>query len=116
MLAEVLAAGGHAASLVPDHDTALARFEPGRYDAALIDLGLPGPGGDALAAALRRADPALAIGVLTGWGRERDLADLDPACVDFTATKPLDMQRLGDLLADAARRTAARRSGQLPEA
>jgi hypothetical protein len=48
--------------------------------------------------------------MLTGWGRERDLADLDPAHVDLTATKPLDLAALTDLIARAAGLTAGRRA------
>jgi len=116
MLADLLASAGHRADLCPTPEAALARLRAARYDAALIDLGLPGPGGDVLAAAVRADDPALAVIVVTGWGREGDLADLDPACVDFTATKPLDLGRLADLLARAARRTADRRAGDATEA
>ncbi len=115
MLAEVLAAAGHQTTVVAGAEAALASTPAGRYDAALIDLGLPGPGGAALAARLRAADAALGTVVITGWGRERELADLDPAHVDLTATKPLDLVRLQQLLAEAARLTSGRRGGTLPE-
>jgi len=115
MLAEVLAAAGHRATVVADAEAALASAPAGRYDAALIDLGLPGPGGAALAGGLRAVDAALGTVVITGWGRERELADLDPAHVDLSTTKPLDLMRLQQLLAEAARLTSGRRGGSLPE-
>jgi nitrogen-specific signal transduction histidine kinase len=65
MLLDLLAVEGHRPTIAADHDSALASFAPDRYDAALIDLGLPGRPGDVLAAALRRLDPALAVILVT---------------------------------------------------
>lgn len=115
MLQDLLQSEGHRPTVTADHDSALAVFRPGRYDAALIDLSLPGKTGPALAAALRRADPALAVMVVTGWGRERELASLDAADVDLTGTKPLDLPQLRSLLARAAALTAQRRGQRTPE-
>lgn len=109
MLATLLASEGHEAALAADHDAALALWSPGRYHAALIDLSLPGRDGAELARSLRAREPALALVVITGWGRERELADLDPGLVDLVATKPIDLPRLRELLHDAARLSEARR-------
>lgn len=110
MLAEMLAVDGHEATLRNDHDSALAGFAAGAYDAVLIDLGLPGRSGRELARALRAADPDLALVMLTGWGRERDLDDLDDDEADLTGVKPLDQPILRDLLARAVALTARRRA------
>ena len=115
MLNELLASEGHLATVAADHDAALARWQPGSYDAALIDLGLPGRDGAALARSLRDGDPSLAVVMLTGWGRETELAALDAELVDFTATKPIDLPQLRQLLGRAARLTAARRGSTDPK-
>jgi len=109
MLQELLALDGHEPVMASDHDSALACFRPGHYHAALVDLGLPGRSGPDLAAAMRAQDPSLAVIVITGWGREKELAGLDPRCVDFSATKPLDLPALRQLLVRAAALTAQRR-------
>jgi CheY-like chemotaxis protein len=114
MLAELLASEGHEGTLAADADAALARWTPGGYHAALIDLGLPGRDGAALARSLREKDPTLALVMLTGWGRERELASLEPGLVDFTATKPIDLPQLRQLLHRAASLTAARRGVHAP--
>lgn len=116
MLAELLAAEGHAPSICSGYDSALARFTAGRYDAALIDLGLSGRSGRDLAAALRERDPALALVLVTGWGREQELATCTPDLADLTAIKPLDLPQLRQLLASAAGLTATRRRAQAREA
>ncbi len=115
MLADLLASEGHHPTVAADHDSALAKFRTGDYDAALIDLGLPGHAGSELAGALRALDPALAIIVITGWGREQELDALDPGHVDLTGTKPLDLPQLRRLLTRAAVLTARRRTMLFPE-
>ena len=81
----------------------------------LIDLGLPGRSGLELARDLRQRDPAASMILLSGWGREQELAAADPAIIDDTGVKPIDQPDLRALLARAVHRTAARRGGT-PEA
>ena len=115
MLEQLLAAMDHRPVPAADHAAALAAQAAGPCDVALIDLGLPGRSGAELAAELRRRDHALAVVLLTGWGRERELAGADTVCVDLTAVKPIDLPQLRTLLARAARLAAARRAGRPPE-
>ena len=58
----------HDVEAVGDGEQALEGFAPGKYDVALIDLGMPGMPGDVVAQRMRRADPALAAVLVTGWG------------------------------------------------
>lgn len=109
MLAELLDVDGHRTHLAASADSALAEFTPDTYDAALIDLGLPGRSGLDLAAELRGLDRSLALILLTGWGREKELASADRDVVDLTAIKPVDQPVLRDLLNQAAESTARRR-------
>jgi DNA-binding response OmpR family regulator len=115
MLGDLLTSEGHEATIVDGAEPALVAAAAGRYHAALVDLSLPGRGGSDLARDLRSEDPALAVIVITGWGRERELAELDPAVVDLTATKPMDLPQLRRLLEHAARLTAGRRGDPLFE-
>lgn len=115
MLQEVLGLDDHDVTVATDHDSALAVFAAGTYDAVLIDLGLPGRSGAELAAALRSSDPSVALVLLTGWGRERELQELPPELADFTGIKPLDQPELRALLARAVACTARRRDGRPEE-
>ncbi|RKZ20149.1 hypothetical protein DRQ50_00320 [bacterium] len=91
-------------------DAATARdlFAAGRYQVALVDLGLPGETGLELAQGLRDTDPALAIILTTGLDRERDLTGAVGPAVDFTLVKPLDLDDLRRTLGLAAALTADR--------
>jgi len=62
----------HSLETVRNGQQALQQFVPGIFDVALIDLWLPGMAGDQLAGELRRADPALATVLITGWVLEID--------------------------------------------
>jgi len=79
-------------------EEALAELDRGRFDAAVIDLVLPGVGGMEVVAAARRMDPPPVVVILTGY------ASLDSAieAVRYGAfdylRKPADPQQLVDTL------------------
>ena len=54
-----------------------------------------------LAAQLRARDPKLVIVLVTGWGNEEVLAQVDATDVDLTARKPLTFNQLQELLLEA---------------
>jgi DNA-binding NarL/FixJ family response regulator len=54
-----------------DGDDALRLAESLQPDVVLLDIGMPGPGADAVVAGLREAAPEAAIVVLSGFGPER---------------------------------------------
>jgi CheY-like chemotaxis protein len=73
-----------------------ARLDPGAFDAAVIDLALPGRDGHSLAATLRRANPGLAVILLSG---SPPAAEYHGA--DAWLTKPVPLQELQRALAAA---------------
>ncbi|HEX6162903.1 MAG TPA: response regulator [Vicinamibacterales bacterium] len=87
-------------------DEALSWMKNGdRYDLALIDMQMPGMGGAALAAEIRRAFSGISmpmIGVLTPGLREAP----HPEVFAASLTKPIKASKLYDALIDALDRTA----------
>ena len=82
---------------------ALERFAPGAYDVALIDLGLPGLPGDRVAREMKRRDPLVVTGLITGW----DLGPDDPRrdAFDFEIGKPFqDLDQVEKAVAAAIER------------
>lgn len=108
MLVEMLEADNHRSRTAIDAASALAMFAPNRYHLALLDYGLPGISGVALAERLRAQDQRLVIALVSGWGSEAVSAAADPATVDLRETKPLDVAKVRSLLARAARIVAGR--------
>jgi CheY-like chemotaxis protein len=67
MLTKALARHGYKVDAVTSADEALERAESTPYDAALVDLVMPGRDGADLAGTLRRRFPGLPIGLVTGY-------------------------------------------------
>ncbi len=81
---------------------ALALFEPGRYNAVLVDLSLPGVPGDQIAIQIKQMDAAVVTIMMTGW----ILAGSDPrlAPFDYCLQKPFVPQELRDIVSRAIKR------------
>jgi PAS domain S-box-containing protein len=60
---------GFATETAPDGESAAARFraDPGRYDGVMLDLTMPGHGGEATFHALRRARPDVPVLLFSGY-------------------------------------------------
>jgi PAS domain S-box-containing protein len=95
-LADLLALLGHDVTLAPDGPAALAAFARAAPELVLIDIGLPGMDGYALAAALRVAGLAgAALVAVTGYGGDEDLRRSRAAGFDHHLVKPVDLAALG---------------------
>jgi DNA-binding response OmpR family regulator len=67
MLTKALARHGFAVDATTSADEALEKCDKVSYDAALVDLVMPGRDGADLSSTLRRRFPGLPIGLLTGY-------------------------------------------------
>ena len=67
MLTRALGRHGFQVDAATSADEALAKAETTRYDAALVDLVMPGRDGADLSQTLRRLFPGLPVGLLTGY-------------------------------------------------
>jgi CheY-like chemotaxis protein/two-component sensor histidine kinase len=108
-LAMMLEKLGHDVRVAYDGLQALELAEQLRPELALLDLGMPGADGCAVARRLRGAPwgrAALLVAV-TGWGQPSDRARTEEAGFDRHAVKPLGFGELGELLALAAARRAS---------
>ena len=68
MLTKALARHGFHVDAATSADEAVEKCETASYDAALVDLVMPGRDGAELSQTLRRRFPGLPIGLLTGYG------------------------------------------------
>ena len=69
MLSRALLRRGFTIEAIREPEQALARAAAAGFDAALLDLVMPGQDGMALASALRERLPGLKIALLTGYTR-----------------------------------------------
>jgi PAS domain S-box-containing protein len=102
-LRDVLSILGCTVDVADDGPAALAALERARPDLVLCDIGLPGEmSGLDLARAIRR-DPAhdgIRLVALTGYGTTGDRRASSDAGFDVHLTKPIEMKRIAQLLAE----------------
>jgi signal transduction histidine kinase/ActR/RegA family two-component response regulator len=99
-LAMLLEIEGHTVKVVHDGQQALAEIDASRPDVALLDIGMPEMDGYEVARRVRgdtRFRQTLLIAI-TGWGQEQDKARAMTAGFDLHFTKPIEPQRLIELL------------------
>jgi CheY-like chemotaxis protein len=99
-LAMLLEMDGHEVAVVHDGKQALAHIEASRPEVALLDIGMPEIDGYEVARRVRgdtRIRNMLLIAV-TGWGQEADKSRASTAGFDLHFTKPVDPERLVELL------------------
>jgi CheY-like chemotaxis protein/anti-sigma regulatory factor (Ser/Thr protein kinase) len=100
---------GHEVHEAPDGESAVATFRQVRPNAAIIDIGLPGMDGYTVAARLRVLEPdpeVLRLIALTGYGTENDRRRAADAGFDAHLTKPVEPDRLEQLLSRSTERAA----------
>jgi two-component system CheB/CheR fusion protein len=107
-MALLLRKWGHEVNMAYDGHEAVAAAETHKPDLILLDIGLPGRDGYEVAR-LIRAQPALAdtmIVALTGYGMEKDREQSKAAGFDEHIVKPVDFDRLRELLEILKNRSA----------
>jgi CheY-like chemotaxis protein len=106
-LARFLEACGHEVRIAHDGLAAIAeceRFEP---QVAVLDIGMPGADGYAVARRLRARDTARPrLIALTGWGQEHDRTRALAAGFDYHLTKPADPLAVNELIVKSCREAA----------
>ncbi len=91
--------GGHTVEIVQDGETALQKFEAGKYDLVITDLKLPKMNGLELATAIKQQSPKQLVMLITGhvnmieWDAER------VSKIDLLLEKPFSLPQLQEALA-----------------
>jgi PAS domain S-box-containing protein len=103
MLAELLTAMGYAVSSHENAEAALQDAQARRFDALVLDIGMPGLDGYELARRIRAggASADALLVALTGYGQPQDRERSKAAGFDAHLVKPADAEQLLDLLAGA---------------
>ena len=99
-LAMLLRMEGHEVLVVHDGPEALAAVAAFEPELALLDIGMPGLNGYEVAKKIREAAPTSPIMLIavTGWGQHSDKARARASGFDHHFTKPVEPERLMELL------------------
>jgi signal transduction histidine kinase len=102
MLQRILQAQGHLVSAARDARSGLDAAAAGSPNVAIVDIGLPGMDGYEFARAMReRLGNGVRLIAVTGYGTENDRQRALRAGFDAHFTKPVDVERLLGLIAEA---------------
>ena len=101
LLEFLLTAEGHTVTAVSDGPAAVAAAEGFRPDIAILDIGMPGMSGYAVAETLRQlpATSSTLLVALSGLGQDEDKARAAAAGFARHFTKPVDVNALRSFLA-----------------
>jgi DNA-binding NtrC family response regulator len=97
MMERALNRHGFEVFLADSADAALALAGEHSFDAALVDLVMPGRDGRVLADALRRQFPGMPVGLITGYARSPLVADAERSGVRLFS-KPVIIQEIVEFL------------------
>jgi CheY-like chemotaxis protein len=100
MLVELLELWGHEARAAHDGPSAIQAAREWAPDLILLDIGLPGMNGYAVAKALREESSLreVTLVALTGYGRAADREDSKEAGFNHHLVKPVDLDALQQLV------------------
>ena len=107
LLGRTLDTLGFEVAVSANGEQALRQVEPGRFDAILLDVNMPGIGGIETCRRIREKDPYLQILMLTVRDQDADKIQALDAGADDYITKPFSMGELAARLRSAVRRSAA---------
>ena len=95
-MARLLVSSGYRVTMAHDGPSALAAARAGRPDAILMDIGLPGMDGYAVAEQFRKDqnDGETILIAISGYGQEHDRRRSREAGFDHHLVKPVDYERL----------------------
>lgn len=102
ILAEILMNGDHEVVTAADGAEALHLLrERSDFDLVFTDLGLPGMNGYEVASEIKRINPALPVGLVTGWGATLDADKAREHGVDLVLSKPFRYDQVLGLVEEA---------------
>jgi len=90
VLGTILQDGGHRVVLAETSRKGLEKFKKNDFDLVLTDLGMPEMSGWQLAKKIKKIDPNVPVGLITGWEVATTKEKMKEKGVDFILSKPFD--------------------------
>jgi GAF domain-containing protein/ActR/RegA family two-component response regulator len=98
-LGEILRQQHHDVVVADDGASGLARFREGSFDLVMTDLAMPGMSGWQVAQAVKATRPHVPVVLVTGWGVEVQVDQLQGHGVDRVMTKPFGFEEVQEVVA-----------------
>jgi len=114
VLAGFLERRGYAVRAAPDAETALAMIDRETPDIVLMDVRMPGMGGIEGLARIAESNPSLPVILLTAYAEVRDAVEaMRRGAIDYLE-KPVDLEELSTVIAEAIGEPGAQAEPELP--
>lgn len=104
LIEEILKINGHHVVLARSGVEGISKFEKENFDLVMTDLGLPGISGWEVAEKIRKINPDVRIGIITGWNIKGEIERIKNLNIDFVITKPFKIEDLLSVLSPIDRR------------
>lgn len=104
LLARLLKLSGHTVVTAENGAEGLTIFRKGTFDVVLTDLGMPEMSGWDVAREIKKLNPKIPVGLITGWPIDLTRDELRARNVDHVVAKPFDLPLLLSLIEDAVAR------------
>lgn len=101
----LLSEDGHAVECANSGPEGLDKFDPGKFDVVITDLGMPGISGGVVAQRMKRRSPQTPVLLLTGWHQKLEVEQRLPPGVDAVISKPPTLEALRSALRKAKSRS-----------
>jgi CheY-like chemotaxis protein len=75
-------------------------YKEGKFDIVLTDLGMPGMSGWEARRMIKEISPHTPVGMITGWGDERNRNKMEEHGLDFLISKPFDFAQILNTVAE----------------
>jgi len=100
VLSRTLAQANHQVTLAEDGEKGVQIFKEGKFDIVLTDLGLPRMSGWEVCRMIKEISPETPVGMITGWGVEKDRNEVEEYGLDFFVSKPFDFNQILNVVSE----------------
>jgi len=100
VLSRTLAQADHQVTLAEDGGKGVQLFKGGGFDMVLTDLGMPGVSGWEVCRMIKEISPRTPVGMVTGWGDEKNRGKMEEYGLDFFISKPFDFAQILNVVAE----------------
>jgi len=100
VLSRTLAQADHQVTLAENGGKGVQLFKEGEFDVVLTDLGMPGMSGWEVCRMIKEISPHTPVGMITGWGNERNRSKMEECGLDFFISKPFDFAQILNVVAE----------------
>ena len=100
VLSRTLAQANHQVTLAESGEKGVQIFKEGKFDIVLTDLGLPGMSGWEVCRMIKETSPQTPVGMITGWGVEKNQSEMEEYGLDFFVSKPFDFNQILNVVSE----------------